>query len=93
MVRGEEGSRGNKASVINMKITYLMDSVTVIMSVRVCLGSKDVRAVVLLGLHYKGKDRHCLALLLMDDVVMDRSWVTDRTPDGERDEGLLHLQN
>lgn len=35
------------------------------------------------SLFYQERDRHCLALLLMDDVVIDRRWVTDRTPDGE----------
>lgn len=48
----------------------------------VCVCSEDVGAA-LLGFHYKGRDRQCLALLLMDDVVMDRRWVADRTPDGE----------
>lgn len=74
MGRFEESGRGNKGSVINMKITWLMDLVTVIesMCVFLCLCSEDVGAGVLLGLHYKGKDRHCLELLLMDDVIMDR---------------------
>lgn len=35
----------------------------------------------LLSLHNEG--RRCLALLMMDEVVMDRRWVTDRVPDGE----------
>lgn len=83
LVRGEEGSKGNKDSVINMKITWLKDMVAVIESMCVFRGSEDVRAVVLLGLHYKEKERNCLPLFLMDDVVIDRRWVTDRTPDGE----------
>ena len=85
MVRVEEGSQCNKGSVINMKITWLMDFVTVIKSMCVfcVLCSEDVGAVVLRGLHYKGKDRHCLALSLIEYVIMDTSWVTDRTPDGE----------
>lgn len=63
--------------MINMKITWLMDLVAVI-TLGVC-----VTAVVLLGLHYEAlKDRHCLALLLMDDVVMDRRWVTDGESEG-----------
>ena len=37
-------------------------------------------------MHYKGKDRRCLALLLMDDAVMDRRWVTDRAPDEQTQE-------
>lgn len=71
--------------MINVKITWLLDSVAAMGSTcvfpRMC--SEDVRAVVALGLHYTGKVRHCLALLLMDDAVMERRWVTDRSPDGE----------
>lgn len=70
MVRGEEGSRDNKGSVITMKITLL--ALIQSLCVFLCMCSEDVRAVVLLGLHYKGRDRHCLGLLLMDDVVTDR---------------------
>lgn len=85
MVRGEEGSSGNKGSVINMKIAWLMDLVAAMESVCafLCMCSEDVRAVVLLALLYKGIDRHCLALLLIDDVVIDRRWVRDGPPDGE----------
>lgn len=63
--RGEEGSRGNKGSVTNMKIAQLIRLVT--MCVCLCTWGQ-------------GKDRQCLVLLLMDDVVMDRWWVD---PDGE----------
>ena len=52
------------------------------MRLRVC-AALGIRAVVLLALVYKGIDRHSLALLLIDDVVIDRRWVRDRTPDGE----------
>lgn len=62
LVRGEEGGRGNKGSVIKRKITWLMDLVAVIksMCMFLCMCNEDVRAAVLLGLHYKEKDRHCL---------------------------------
>ena len=65
LVWGEEGGRSNKDPAINMKITWLMDLVTVI-SGQVYVWflwkcSEDLRAVVLLGLRHKEKNRDCLA--------------------------------